>query len=58
MKIIERWKRNMPDSISGESITVTITYSSFKKDEIDELEKGLPKGMLVMDMDGENRDGQ
>lgn len=48
MKIYESWKRNKPDSVSGESITVTITYSSFNKNEIDEFEKTLPKGILVM----------
>lgn len=51
MKIYESWKRNPPDSISGESITVTIIYSSFDKGEIDEFEKTLPKGILVMDTD-------
>lgn len=51
MKIYGRWKRNMPDSVFGETITVTITYSSFNKEEIDELEKKMPKGTLVMDMD-------
>lgn len=51
MKIFERWKRNEPDTVSGESITVTIVYCSFDKGEIDEFEKTLPKGMLVMDTD-------
>lgn len=49
MKIFESWKRNPTDSLSGESITVTIIYSSFDKKEIDDFEKTLPKGMLVMD---------
>ena len=49
MKIYESWKRNEPDTVSGESITVTIVYCSCDKGEIDELEKTLPKGMLVMD---------
>lgn len=49
MKIYERWKRNKPDTLTGESITVTITYASFDKNEIDEFEKTLPRGILVMD---------
>ena len=49
MKIYQRWKRNEPDTVTGESITVTITYCSFDRAEIDELQKKMPKGMLVMD---------
>ena len=49
MKIYEKWKRNEPDTVTGESITVTITYCSFDKGEIDELQKKMPNGMLVMD---------
>lgn len=51
MEIYESWKRNMPDTVSGESITVTITYCSFDKKEIDDFEKTLPKGMIVMKTD-------
>lgn len=49
MKICQSWKRNEPSTYSGESITLTIVYTSFDKDEIDELEKKMPKGILVMD---------
>ena len=53
MKIYQSWERNEPSTFFGESITLTIDYTSFDKDEIDELEKKLekkmPKGMLVMD---------
>lgn len=49
MKIYESWKRNRPDTLTGESITVTIVYTSFEKKEIDDFEKTLPRGMLVMD---------
>lgn len=49
MKIFVDWKRNEPDTLTGESVTVKITYSSFDKKEIDDFEKKLPKGMLVMD---------
>ena len=48
MKIYQSWKRNEPSTSSGESITVTIVYTSFDMSEIDELEKKMPKGMLVM----------
>ena len=56
MKIYQRWKRNEPDSVVGESITVTITYCSFKREEIDELQKKMPNGMLVMDTDKKETD--
>ena len=49
MKIYQSWKRNKPDTMTGDSITVTITYSSFDITEIDDLQKKMPKGMLVMD---------
>ena len=49
MKIYQKWKRNEPDTVTGESITVTIIYCSFDRDEIDELQKKMQKGMLVMD---------
>lgn len=51
MKITQMWKRNEPDSIAGYSITLTTIYSSMDKLEIDDLEKTMPKGMLVMDGD-------
>ena len=57
MKITQSWKRNSPSSISGESITLTIVYSSFDRTEIDELEQKMPNGMLVMTFDGERKDG-
>lgn len=49
MKIYQSWKRNEPNSVTGESITVSITYCSFDSDEIDELQKKIPTGILVMD---------
>ena len=49
MKVTQTWKRNMPSTLGGESITLTIIYSSFDKAEIDELEQNMPKGMLVME---------
>lgn len=50
MKIYQSWKRNKPDT-QGYSITVTITYCSSRPEEIEELEKKMPKGMLVMNTD-------
>ena len=54
MKIIQSWTRNTPSSAGGYSITLTITYSSFNREEIDDLEKKMPKGMIVMDTEGNN----
>ena len=54
MKITQTWKRNMPSSAGGYSITITTTYSSFNREEIDDLEKRMPKGILVMDTEGNN----
>ena len=57
MKIYQTWKRNKPDTQIGESISVTLTYYSFDSKEIDELEKKLPNGVVVMDYaDGENKE--
>ena len=47
MKIYQSWKRNESDTMKGESITVTIVYSSFDKAEIDELEKQMPSGVIM-----------
>ena len=54
MKIYQSWKRNEPDTMTGESITVTIVYTSWDKSEIDDLQKKMPKGMLVMDTHKKN----
>ena len=51
MKIYQSWKRNEPSSFSGHAITLTIVYSSNDKQEIDDLEKRMPKGILVMEGD-------
>lgn len=55
MKVTQTWKRNTPSSAGGYSITVTTTYSSFNQYEIDEIEKKLPKGMIVLDTDKPDR---
>jgi len=51
MKVYQTWTRNTPSSAGGYSITVNITYSSNYKSEIDEIEKKLPRGMIVIDTD-------
>lgn len=48
MKVTQSWKRNKPDTLVGESITLTTVYSSFDYKEIDRLEENMPKGILVM----------
>ena len=58
MKIYQSWKRNEPDTVTGYSITVTITYSSFDRNEIDDLQKKMPKGILVMDTKKEEEHDQ
>lgn len=51
MKIIQAWKRNDPSTLCGESITLTVNYSSFDKAEIDELENRMPTPMTVMEIE-------
>ena len=55
MKVTQTWERNTPSSAGGYSITVKTTYSSFNPFEIDNIEKKLPKGMIVMDTDKPQR---
>ena len=50
MKIVQSWKRNTPYSL-----TVTYVYSSKYLHEIEEVEKKLPKGIIVMDTDNPKR---
>ena len=54
MRIYRSWKRNTPDTMTGESLTVTITYSSFDKKEIDELQNEQPTGVIILDTEGGN----
>ena len=49
MIITQKWRRNEPSEVIGESITVTIIYHSFNKKEIDELEEQMPDGITVID---------
>jgi len=57
MKVTQTWERNTPSSEGGYSITVKTTYSSFNPFEIDDIEKKLPKGMIVIDTDKPQRMG-
>ena len=58
MKMTQSWKRDEPSSAGGESITLTVVYSSFDKAEIDELEQKMPKGILVMTYDNKRKGEQ
>lgn len=49
MKIYQSWKRNHPTTVTGESITFTVVYTSFDKEEIDELESLLQRGFTISD---------
>ena len=55
MKVVQSYKRNKPSTAGGYSLTVSITYSSFNPSEIYEIEKKLPKGMIVVDTDKPQR---
>ena len=57
MKVTQTWERNTPSSAGGYSITVKTTYSSFNTFEIDDIEKKLPRGMIVIDTDKPQRMG-
>ena len=54
MKITWSWKRNTPTT-DGYGLTVTYVYSSKYLHEIEELEKKLPKGIIIMDTDNPQR---
>ena len=50
MKVVQSHKRNIPDTINGESLTVYLTYYSFDKEEIDKLEASMPKGLVISEI--------
>lgn len=54
MKITQSWKQNMPTT-DGYSLTVTYVYSSHNLHEIEDIEKKLPKGIIIMDTDNPKR---
>lgn len=37
-----QWRRLDPNTVCGEKLEVTITYSSFDAKEIDELQENIP----------------
>lgn len=56
MKLLIQYKRENPDTICGEKITIFQTYSSFDKDEIDRLEQECKDNIgvgLVSEVKGE-----
>ena len=55
MKVFQSHTRNKPSTAGGYSLTVTITYASQNPKEIDEIEKKLPKGLIVADTDKPQR---
>ena len=50
MKITQSWKRNTPTT-DGYGLTVTYVYSSKYLHEIEEIERKLPKEIIIMDTD-------
>jgi hypothetical protein len=48
MKIMQSWKRNTPTT-DGYGLTVTYIYTSKYLHEIEEIERKLPKGIIIMD---------
>ena len=54
MKITQTWKRDTP-TIDGYSLTLSYVYSSKYLHEIEEIEKKLPKGIIIMDTDKPKR---
>ena len=56
MKVFIQYKRENPDTILGEKITLIQTYSSFNQDEIDELEQDFKENIgngIMAEMKGE-----
>lgn len=48
MTLFTNVKRHEPDTISMYSVSVTYTYSSYLKDEIDRVEKELMKDDMTV----------
>ena len=51
MHVTQTKKNNIPSSINGYSITISTTYYSHNKEDIDKLCSMIPDGMLCWDMD-------
>lgn len=54
MKIYQSWKRNTPTT-DGYSLTITYVYSSKYLHEIEDIERKLPRGIIIMDTDKPQR---
>jgi hypothetical protein len=53
MKIYQSWKRGI--ATEGYSLTLTYIYLSKDLHEIEEIEKKMPKGTIIMDTDNLKR---
>ena len=49
MRITQSWRRDAATSAFGESLTMTIKFTSFDKAEIDQIAEKMPWNFLVMD---------
>lgn len=49
MRITQSWRRDATTTAFGESITMTIKFTSFDKAEIDQIAEKMPWNLLVMD---------
>lgn len=54
MKIYQSWKRNKT-ATDGYSLTLTYVYLSKNLHEIEEVEKKLPNGIIIIDTDKPKR---
>lgn len=54
MKIYQSWKRNTPTT-DGYSLTITYVYSSKYLHEIEDVERKLPRGTIIIDTDKPER---
>ncbi len=58
MKLFTQYRRENPDTVFGEKITIIQTYSSFNRDEIDKLEQDCKEHIgdgLMAELKGEDR---
>lgn len=51
MRTTQTWIRNDPTSDAGESLTVSVVFSSFDKNEIDNLELKMSNGAQLIKND-------
>ena len=53
MRVITTWRRGDGDTIHGDSITITYTYTSFKKEEIDAIQEECERSVGTMRVSGD-----